>query len=908
MLNKKRVTVGICLLVLVLVISVVVLAGDEVVDENLVRRNVSHLTGGDPDLKENALNQLRSLGEAAIPVYVKIMEENISRSNFINYELVRYAEELDVAGLPMIELGLKSADENARKRAIRAASNLKAEAASLVSILAGLGAEVTENDDIRTEAVNALRTINVLTPEVKRAVAISLCGDQMLAFRTMQVMNHFKITYDDVVSILLDELKTGVVTYQIFDGITEHLHKTSEPFDLVASGLHGLTETVQLQLLDVIDSVYSGFQDSRQLTQLLLDLFRTGSDPIKERVLLVLLANYEQNPSIVSEILILADNPDIDQESYQYILAALERTAPEHPGILPLFIKALADPNSTSKAKITAAFYLEKTEPNHPEVTSMFIETIIAKDNEPDLKLAAARYLEKCSEAAYLHIADLIESLDSLPEEVLWRLSPLFYHVAQVKPELLGKIEALTNAESDLIQLYGHSLLSALGAKEPSIEALQLVNADAKLEPTPAFPTAEGWGRYAQGGRGGDVYIVTSLDDSGSGTLREAVEAQGPRTVVFAVSGNIMLESTLNIRNPYITIAGQTAPGEGITIAGAPLYVRTDHVIIRYIRLRMGDYNRVEDDALGGRDISDVIIDHVSASWATDECVSFYRCENLTLQWSFITESLRASVHFKGNHGYGGIWGGTSSFHHNLLAHHSSRNPRFDGERTLDDPATDMRNNVVYNWVFNSAYGGEGGNQNMIANYFKPGPATRTDKVSYRIIEPSNGGKWYVADNYVYGNTQVTVDNWAGGVQPSLLRDTLENLRVDQPFSAAKVTTHTAEEAYELILTEAGTTLPIRDVIDQRIVTEVRTGTATYGGLATGLDSGIIDSQKDVGGLPFLRSYSAPLDSNSNGIPDWWSIKYGLNPQFLDHAGDLDGDGYTNLEEYLNNTNPLKAD
>ena len=241
-----------------------------------------------------------------------------------------------------------------------------------------------------------------------------------------------------------------------------------------------------------------------------------------------------------------------------------------------------------------------------------------------------------------------------------------------------------------------------------------------------------------------------------------------------------------------------------------------------------------------------------------------------------------------------------------MLAHHSSRNPRFDAERTVDEPATDMRNNVIYNWGFNSTYGGEGGNHNMIANYYKPGPATGKGAVHHRILDLSNGGRWYIADNYVEGYPEISKNNWAGGVQIRV--GVYSEVKQDQPFDVPYVTTHTAEEAYELVLAHAGATLPARDGIDQRIVEEVRTGTATYGG-SYGAKTGIIDSQEDVGGLVFLRSYSAPLDSDGDGIPDWWMIKYGFNPiNGLDPAGDLDGDGYTNLEEYLNGTNPLKAD
>ena len=219
-----------------------------------------------------------------------------------------------------------------------------------------------------------------------------------------------------------------------------------------------------------------------------------------------------------------------------------------------------------------------------------------------------------------------------------------------------------------------------------------------------AFPGAEGYGKYTAGGRGGKVYEVTNLNDFGKGSLRAAVEAEGSRTVVFRVSGTIDLKSNLTIRNPYITIAGQTAPGDGICIKRYPLSIGADEVIIRYIRVRLGDESGVDADAISSRYNKNLIIDHVSASWSVDETMSIYHNENVTVQWCLIAESLYQSNHIKGHHGFGGIWGSNySTYHHNLLAHHSSRNPRF----ASGCGNTDYRNNVLYNWGYQSCYGGE---------------------------------------------------------------------------------------------------------------------------------------------------------------------------------------------------------
>jgi hypothetical protein len=416
-----------------------------------------------------------------------------------------------------------------------------------------------------------------------------------------------------------------------------------------------------------------------------------------------------------------------------------------------------------------------------------------------------------------------------------------------------------------------------------------------------AFPGAEGFGRFTTGGRGGRVIEVTTLNDGGAGSLRNAIDASGKRTIVFRVSGTIALNSRLSINNGDVTIAGQTAPGDGICLRNYDVYIGADNVILRYLRFRLGDEKQVEADAIWGRNQRNIIIDHCSMSWSVDETASFYDNENFTMQWCIISESLYNSVHSKGAHGYGGIWGGMgASFHHNLLADHSSRNPRFNGSRYSGQPdreIVDHRNNVIYNWGGNSAYGGEAGNQNMITNYYKYGPATRNGNVRYRIVNPSDDlGKWYVADNYVFGYPDVTADNWADGVQP----DHPGDIRVDTPFPFAPVVTHSANNAFELVLADAGAVLPNRDAVDARIVAEVRSGTATYGGV-WGAGSGIIDSQTQVGGWPELQTYNVPIDNDHDGMADDWEQANGLDPTNPeDRNGDFDGDGYSNLEDYLN--------
>ncbi len=434
-----------------------------------------------------------------------------------------------------------------------------------------------------------------------------------------------------------------------------------------------------------------------------------------------------------------------------------------------------------------------------------------------------------------------------------------------------------------------------------------------------AFPTAEGYGKYTKGGRGGTVYEVSNLNDSGEGSLRAAIEAPEPRTVVFRVSGTIALESPLTIRSPYLTIAGQTAPGDGICIKNHPINIDADQVIIRYIRVRLGDASGNDYDAISSRFTKHLILDHVSASWSVDECMSIYHCDSITVQWCIISESMSQSNHVKGSHGFGGIWGSNySSYHHNLLAHHSSRNPRMASGTGY----TDFRNNVIYNWGYNSCYGGEAhqvGSEkyvfseiNVVANYYKPGPATSPGEMTYRIVNPSSRnetddfGQWYIAQNVVVGNKAVSKDNWNGGVQTN---KPLAPFKRNEAWPAMPIRQQSAQKAYALILKNAGATLPRRDTIDTRILAEVKGGYATYEGSSykknhwladTTTICGIIDTQNDVGGWPTLNSTPAPLDADHDGMPDDWEDENKLDKFNPADRNNLAKDGYTMLEVYLN--------
>lgn len=431
-----------------------------------------------------------------------------------------------------------------------------------------------------------------------------------------------------------------------------------------------------------------------------------------------------------------------------------------------------------------------------------------------------------------------------------------------------------------------------------------------------AFPEAEGGGKYTSGGRGGKVLFVDNLNDKGTGSFRKAIETEGKRTILFRVSGTIELEKAIHIKHRDLTIAGQTAPGDGICLKNYGIRVDANNVIIRYIRIRPGDLKHEEMDAINGVRNKNIIIDHCSFSWASDEVASFYDNEDFTLQWCIVSESLNQSVHHKGAHGYGGIWGGfNASFHHNLISDHTSRNPRLQGSRYTNNPErekADFRNNVIYNWGHNNVYGGEEGHYNIVNNYYKPGPATKKS-VCNRILNLTQrfydkrrnpdalGAGWFFIDgNVVEGNPTISKNNWDGGVQ---VKNITEELKGKSKLSTAVAHTpikiEDATTAYHRVLKSAGVS-HCRDAVDTRIVLEAKTGKERFGINFSGGGKGIIDSPNDVGGWPKLKSKTPFPDTDSDGMPDKWEKENGLNPQRIDNNEKTIHKNYTNLEVYIN--------
>jgi len=434
-----------------------------------------------------------------------------------------------------------------------------------------------------------------------------------------------------------------------------------------------------------------------------------------------------------------------------------------------------------------------------------------------------------------------------------------------------------------------------------------------------AFPGAEGFGKYATGGRGGKVALVTNLNDDGEGSFRNALEKYPgePLTVIFKVSGIIELQSKIQIKRSNLTIAGQTAPGDGICLKNQSLilngaFAKGNHgnIIIRFIRSRPGGTLKTGLYGYDMENCHDVIVDHCSFSWANEECAAMYDTKNVTVQWCIVSEGLYDAGHAKGHRSYGGVWGGQySTYHHNLIAHQNSRAVRFDGARAHDTMAViDYRNNVIYNWGnANACYGGEvniagGVSQiNIINNYYKPGPATPSAlKFVHALFEADKSkgiAEWYLNGNVMEGDKRMSKNNFDGLdiAEPG----EANTLKAKAPFTiAVLIPEQSAAAAYEEVLKNCGAVLPKRDAVDTRVINETKTGSAT--GMGVFGKAGIIDTPVAVGGWGEFKNGIALVDTDEDGMPDEWEKKNGLNPNDASDRNKVGADGFTMLEKYLN--------
>lgn len=532
---------------------------------------------------------------------------------------------------------------------------------------------------------------------------------------------------------------------------------------------------------------------------------------------------------------------------------------------------------------------------------------------------------------------------------VIFFLSPLSLIRAQY-PQYSAELKAKADRTVRLEEAFVDSVMAANVTTLKKLKTMGKPYIEWAARPTdlpqatiPAFPGAEGGGKYSFGGRGGIVVTVSSLADRGPGTLREACESYvEPRIIVFNVAGLIELKSPIIIKAPYVTIAGQTAPGDGVCVAGESFWVNTHDVVVRHMRFRRGatDVER-RDDTFGGNPVGNIMIDHCSCMWGLDENISFYRhmfnpkdgskdlklpTVNVTIQNTISAQALDTY-----NHAFGSTLGGENcSFMRNLWANNAGRNPSIGWNGVFN-----FANNVVYNWVHRSVDGGDyTALYNIINNYYKPGPLTPTEgPLSHRILKPESGrsklgylvfGRVYCNGNIMEGNDSITKDNWNGGVQVENFSSAVQytdSMRWNTPFPMPEFPIMSAKKAYDFVLDNAGATFPKRDIVDQRIVEQVRTGKVYYDEKADSIDFyqfkhrrlakdsykyGIITDIRQVGGHPEYKG-TPYVDTDKDGMPDAWEMKYKLNPNDpSDAIKDCNGDGYTNIEKYINGINPKK--
>jgi pectate lyase len=417
-----------------------------------------------------------------------------------------------------------------------------------------------------------------------------------------------------------------------------------------------------------------------------------------------------------------------------------------------------------------------------------------------------------------------------------------------------------------------------------------------------AFPGAQGFGAYTQGGRYGKIIEVTNLNDNGPGSLRAAIDDPNPRTIVFRVSGTIALKSMLTISSPYCTIAGQTAPGDGICLKDFPFHIQTNDVIVRFIRVRPGIASGLNGDEIDGieiRDSRNIIIDHCTISWTVDEGLNTWKgTENITVQWCIIAEPLNHSIHIKGAHGFAGSIGGKqASYLHNLLAHAPGRNPSIGGNSQFMSESVDFRNNVIFNYGHRTC-DGKPGSINFVGNYYKPGPQT-SERVCHQLVRIDNAQKygfqsrWYIAGNVIHGYPEAQKDNWKYAV--NLDEGTSQEInRLNSPLKTVETEEMSAERAFKQVVKYAGVVVPKRDSHENKIILQLQGKMPVEG-------DGVVDTVEEAGGWPVLESVAAPADSDHDGMPDEWELKNKLNPNDpSDSSKDSNRDGYTNVEEYLN--------
>ncbi|HHT35889.1 MAG TPA: hypothetical protein GX019_01800 [Firmicutes bacterium] len=903
--------------------AVALLEAEKVSEQQVIDRLVELLADSDYSVQQVASAALVKVGSAAVPSLESGLTKYSHASMLpVRQAIARILGQIDTAeSVTVLMQMLNDPAPQIRRAAAQGLEAIGPAARHTSRKLGELILDRNEDAQVRAAAAQAIGKIGYDNDLAVLALAVARVESAFqLVWAAQGALNNLQIDTEVMVTALLRLLDDAKLGFLANDALI-HIINTSKDG------------------ISVVKNIFlSADTDVKQLLAVHLGAFAVGVD--------------EASQSEMLELFLLALN---DENAQVRLSACLGVTALDsaYAGIVPRLAELAEDHEESIELRRAAVNAWEWLVKNDYQLEEQIIAHALDSSEDRQIRESAYRMIGLMDKVSSQLALKLLAALDQIDSDCRWAVSPYLFAAAKQDSEVLKALinTAIDHSDSE-IKLYAVRILSAVGpgadqaipilmdmvlnAHESSLriaaaralseigagrsdlnDIFTLLTADSNpnvsriakqylgvsqlSEPpiVPAFPTAEGFGAWTQGGRGGRVFIVTNLNDRGPGSLREAIDASGPRIVVFAVSGVIRLQSPLLITNPYLTIAGQTAPGQGITIADYDTRIQTHDVIIQHLRFRLGDLHQQEADTLWINESKNIILDHVSTSWGVDETLSVSASDNITVQWSLITESLKNTFHSKGAHGYGslirGEFGSKYSFLNNLWAHHMGRMPRpgnyTDYRRDPEGALIDFRNNVFYNWGGTTSGANNDNNSvtkyNFINNYYISG-FNSGGSLAFREYSPY--AQAYFAGNYMNGD--VPTDPWSL-VDVRISRDVFEtSYRQSQPFDTGLVTTVSALEAYERVMADGGA-LP-RDLIDQRVVQSVIERTGRH-----------IDSPQDVGGLQRVFSHPAAKDSNYDGIPDWWCIRYGFDPSWdLPLNEDFDGDGYTNIEEYLHGTDP----
>lgn len=901
--------------------AVAQLVEDNLVNDDVLARLVDLLDDPDYNVAQAAVRALTAAGITAVPkLATGLLKFSDPMKITVRQSIVRILGE--IGGEDSIELladVLKDSASQVRRAAALALEQIGPEAANSSQPLASLLMDRHEDPRVRAAAAQALGKLGVKDDIVVLALSTARVEtDFQVVWAAQGGLNQLSIDTEAFVLALLNQVNNPEFAALAHDALIHVINTTEDAVDIIED-LYQLSFDKRISIVKQLASSYNTINPDKHsrvvklLKSALLDEDRNIRFTAASSLVGIAGDVVELQEPLVA--LVIDQNQDLAMR--QAAICALEWIAKPDSVVFVSLLDIAFDQDQDKEIRDTAVRAIALSSSHLPEDVLPLLASFSVLDSNQQwliapLIVAAGKELDQVihelinlvidgdDEACFFGIRCL-SAIGSSAEAALPILLDIVLNSAneQLRTAAVRAIVQIGRNNED-IDIFLNRMSQD---NNPDIQRIALQGIEKWKTVVPkqvlAFPTAQGFGAWTPGGRGGKVYIVTNLNDKGPGSLREAVEASGPRIVIFNVAGTIFLQSGLRIQNPYITIAGQTAPGDGVTIANYETSIETHDVIIRHLRFRLGDLYRSESDALGVNGGSNVIIDHVSASWGMDETLSVSESDNVTVQWCYITESMKNSYHSKGSHGYGSLvrggYGGQYSLLNNLWAHHMGRMPRPGNYNSyLKDPDglfVDFRNNVFYNWGGSTSGANNDSNSvtkyNFINNYYISGPNTSGLKA---FREYSVKAQAYFAGNYMNGVEPA--DPWTL-VDVKISRDIFETeYKQDKPFESGYVSTVAAEQAYQQVLEVAGA--QPRDAIDLRVTQSVIERTGRH-----------INSQIDVGSWLSIRLYPAFRDTNGDGIPDWWYVKYGFDPVLgLPLNQDLNGSGYTNIEEYLNNTHP----